>query len=270
MDYPLVVGNWKMNLEFGEAMILGGQVSRNSEFIKHIEIVIAPPSVFIYPIFERLKIKPNNFHLALQNISSEINGEFTGEVSPAMIKKVCDYTIIGHSERRRLFHETDEEVNLKVNNALKFGLKIIVCIGEAEKFHLEDHYQVEVKRMLKLGGIVSQAKLALKGVGKSDYPKVSIAYEPLWAIGTGNASTGSYAAAIAYILRNELVAEFGPDAKGIRILYGGSVNVGNAKEFVLQPNIDGLLVGGASLKIKDFTEICRITSELKSGMPTED
>lgn len=270
MEYPLVVGNWKMNLEFGEAMILGGQVSRNAEYIKHIEIVIAPPSIFIYPLFERLKIKTNNFHLALQNISTDVSGEFTGEVSPAMAKKVCDYTIIGHSERRRLFHETDEDVNLKIKNALKAGLKVIFCVGEQERYHLEDHYTVELKRMLKTGGIVSQAKLALKGISKSDYSKISIAYEPLWAIGTGNASTGVYAAAISYILRNELAGEFGAEAKQIRILYGGSVNVDDAKEFVLQPNIDGLLIGGASLKIKDFTEICRLTSELKSGLPASE
>jgi triosephosphate isomerase len=265
VDYPLVVGNWKMNLKLSEALILGGQIIRNVEYIKHIDVVLCPPAVFIYPIYDNARTRPRNLYFGLQNMMWEDSGEYTGEISGIMVKGVCKFVILGHSERRRRFGETDEMVQKKVAAALKFGLNPIICVGEAERFHLEDYYEKEVERMKKQGGILLELDKALEKVNKADLSSISIAYEPIWAIGTGNAATGAYAAAIAYILKSHLKAKFGEPADEIKILYGGSVDKNNVREFMMQPNLDGLLVGGASLQMKEFCEICKITSEVKSG-----
>lgn len=265
MDYPLVVGNWKMNLKLSEALVLGGQVIRNIEYIKHVDVVLCPPAVFIYPIYDNARARPRNLYFGLQNMMWEESGEYTGEISSLMIKNVCKYVILGHSERRRHFGETDEMVQKKVVAALKSGLNPIVCVGEEERFHLEDHYEKEIERMKKQGGILVQLDKALEKVNKANLASLSIAYEPIWAIGTGNAATGAYAAAIAYIIRNHLKAKFGQPADEIKILYGGSVDKDNVREFMMQPSLNGLLVGGASLSTREFCQICQITSEVKSG-----
>ena len=265
MDYPLVVGNWKMNLKLSEALILGGQVIRNVEYIKHVDVVLCPPAVFIYPIYDSARARPQNLYFGLQNMMWEDSGEYTGEISGSMVRGVCKFVILGHSERRRHFGETDEMVQKKVTAALKLGLNPIICVGEAERFHLEDHYEKEVERMKRQGGILLELDKALEKVNKADLSSISIAYEPIWAIGTGNAATGAYAAAIAYILKNHLKAKFGEAADEVKILYGGSVDKNNVREFMMQPDLDGLLVGGASLQAKEFCEICKITSEVKSG-----
>lgn len=265
MSYPLVVGNWKMNTSLSEAIILGGQAERTAESVKHLDIVICPPSVFLYPVYERLRARPNNLYFGIQNIMWEDEGAFTGEISASMIHGVCRFVIIGHSERRKIFSETDEMVNKKVLFSLSKGLVPVICVGEQERFHLEDHYQSEISRMKKQSGILSQIEKALDGVKKSDLDKVVISYEPIWAIGTGNAATGAYAAAICHIVKEQLTVMFGEDAKSVRLLYGGSVSATNIKEFMMQPSIDGLLVGGASLKSSEFAKICQITSEVKSG-----
>jgi len=254
-----------MNTTLSEAIILGGQVEKIAETVKHLDVVICPPSVFIYPIYERLRAKPNNFFFGTQNIMWEDEGAFTGEVSVQMIRGVCRFAIIGHSERRRIFKETDEDVNKKVLFALSKGLNVIICVGEQERFHLEDHYQSELQRMKKQGGILSQVEKALKGVRSSDLDKVTISYEPIWAIGTGNAATGAYAAAICHIIKEQLKAVYSDVGLQVRLLYGGSVSASNIKEFMMQPSIDGLLVGGASLKLGEFRKICQIASEVKSG-----
>lgn len=254
-----------MNTSLSEAIILGGQAEKTAESVKHLDIVICPPSIFIYPIYERLRARPNNFFFGAQNIMWENEGAFTGEISASMIHGVCRFAIVGHSERRKIFGETDEMVNKKVLFALSKSLTVIICVGEPERFHLEDHYQSELLRMKKQGGILSSINKALEGVRVGQLAQVIIAYEPIWAIGTGNAATGAYAAAICHIIKGELANKFGEDAKSIRLLYGGSVSVSNIKEFMMQPSIDGLLVGGASTKSNEFAKICRITSEVKSG-----
>ena len=265
MNYPLVVGNWKMNLSLSEAVILAGQISRNAEYINHVEMVLSPPSVFIYPVYDALKTKPRNLHLGIQNIMWEQEGSYTGEVSLRMVKNVCKYAIIGHSERRKYFNETDEMTADKVRLCLDSNITPIVCIGEQEKFNLEDHFQSELKRMQGSGGIINRIDKALVKVRDNEIEKVHFAYEPIWAIGTGNSATGIYASAISYILRNHLKDNRKVNDDQINVLYGGSVDESNVREFMMQPNIDGLLVGGASLKAKSFCEICKISAEVKSG-----
>jgi len=265
MEYPIVVGNWKMNLTLSEALVLSGQIFRNVESIKHVDVVLCPPSVFLYPIEDNLRNKTKNLFFGLQNVMSEKEGEFTGETSLSMVKNVCDFAIIGHSERRRLFFETDEMVNQKVKFCLKNSVKPIICVGEQERFHLEDHFDKEIERMKKQGGILTQVDRALEGINEKDLSKICITYEPIWAVGTDNAASGVYAAAIAYIIKNHLKEKFEDRASDIRVLYGGSVNCDNVREFMMQPNIDGLLLGRASLNFKDFCEICQIAAEVKSG-----
>lgn len=254
-----------MNASLSEAIILGGQMERIAELVKHIDIVIAPPSVFIYPIYERLRAKPKNFYFGLQDTAWEDAGSFTGEVSLSMVRGVCRFVIVGHSERRMIFGETDETVNRKVLFSLSRGLNTVVCVGEQERFHLEDHYQAELKRMKSGDGVLTQIKKALSGISKADLDKVIIAYEPIWAIGTANAANGAYAAAVSHIIKEYLYSVFDEASKAVRVLYGGSVSSTNVKEFMMQPSIDGLLVGGASLKSSEFAKICKISSETKSG-----
>jgi len=257
----IVVANWKMNTALSDSLVISGSVYKNTQNYKNIDIVLAPPSIFIYPVFEHLRIRRKNFHLASQNIYFEDQGEFTGEISARMVRGLCDYVILGHSERRRLFGETDETVNRKIKSALKTGITPIVCIGENEKFHLEDHFEYEVKRMSSSGGILDSVSKCLSTISKLE--KVILAYEPIWAIGSDNAASGAYCSSVCYIIKSHLAKKFGDLADRIKILYGGSVTSENTEEFMRQPNIDGFLIGGSSLNAKEFSEICRITSEGK-------
>jgi len=255
-----------MNCALPEALVLAGRVSKSVERIKHLDVVLCPPAVYIYPIFDYLKARPLNLYLGVQNAMWGEEGEYTGETSLLFVKGICRYVILGHSERRHKFSETDQDINKKVIFALKYGFTPIVCVGEEERFHLEDHFKTEVERMKRQGGIISQIDNALIGASASEVRKAVIAYEPVWAIGTGNEATGAYAASICYIIKSHLSEKYGEDvAKDIKILYGGSTNSGNTKEYMLQPSVDGLLVGGSSLKAAEFVKMCQIISEVKSG-----
>ena len=255
-----------MNGTLAEALVLAGQTAKNVERIRQVDVVLCPPAVFVYPIYDYLKARPRNLHLGLQNVMWEEEGAYTGENSLLSVKGICKYAIIGHSERRALFGETDEMVNKKTIFALKNNIKPIVCVGENERFHLEDHYSTEIARMKREGGILTQIEKAFDKIAKSDLKNAVVAYEPVWAIGTSNAADGAYAASVAYIAKNHIAEKFGRDvAEEIEILYGGSVAAKNVKEFMMQPDIDGLLVGGASIQAAEFSKICQISSEVKSG-----
>ena len=265
MENCLVVGNWKMNSNLTDALALSSLVYKNTQKFKNIDVVLAPPSIFIYPVAETIKNKRGNFSLGIQNVMYLDSGEFTGEVSPAMAKGLCKYAIIGHSDRRKYFGETDEVVNAKLKAVLKNGMRAIVCVGEKERYHLEDHFDYEVKRMKTSGGIIGSVEKSLAGISSKDFAQIVVAYEPVWAIGSSNAANGAYAASISYILKSHLKEKFGEGAEQIKIIYGGSVNPKNAQEFLVQPNIDGLLVGGSSLKSREFLQICKVASETKSS-----
>jgi len=255
-----------MNLSLWEGLVLASQVAKQVEKINHLEIVLCPPSPFIFEIFQHLRAKPRNLYFGLQNVMWEREGAYTGEISPDMVRGICRYFLIGHSERRKIFGETDEMVNKKTRHVLHAKMTPIVCVGEREKFDLERNYEGEIKRMSQESGIIFQIDKALEGVAKADLREVLLAYEPVWAIGTGNAADGIYAAAICYIIKLHLEKKYGADvAKDIKVLYGGSVSSRDVREYMLQPSIDGLLVGGASLKAGEFIKICKLTSEVKSG-----
>ena len=257
----IVIANWKMNLALSDALVLSGQISKYAESFKNIDVVLAPSSIYMYPIKEHLKNKPTNFHLAGQDIFYEQHGAFTGEISTKMIRPFCSYSIVGHSERRKYFGETDEIINRKIKSLILNKMKAIVCVGEKERYHLEDHFDYEVKRMSSPGGILESVEKVLAGLKSEDLDNVIIAYEPIWAIGTGNCASGAYASSVCYIIKSFLTKKYSQNADKIKIVYGGSVDGKAAEEYIVQPNIDGFLVGTASLSAKEFKEICRVTSE---------
>ena len=252
MWLPLIAGNWKMNTTVSEAVALVSEMRPGLDEIDKVEKVICPPFISLAAVKE--VIKGSSIKLGAQNMYFESRGAYTGEISPIMLAELCEYVIIGHSERRQYFGESGEIINKKVRAALKVGLKPILCIGEK----LDDY---EAGRAEKV--VTKQLESALAGIG--DISGLVIAYEPVWAIGTGRAATGKQAnETIGLIRRNMAKLYSGETAQGLRILYGGSVTGVNAAEFIKQPEIDGALVGGASLDADQFLSIVRQTAEIKA------
>jgi triosephosphate isomerase len=248
MRTPLVAGNWKMNKTVAEARDLVSTMRQPLAGISGVEKVLCPPYISLMAIAALLEA--TDLGLGAQNLHWEEKGAFTGEVSAAMIKEFCGYVIIGHSERRTYFGETDETVNRKVNTALKARLTPIVCVGETLSQYESGETTEVVTRQIKAG---------LAGIGAADATRIVVAYEPVWAIGTGKASSGENANFVHQkVIRPALSEMFGTEgAEAIRILYGGSVTAANASEFFAYPDIDGALVGGASLKPDEFVAITK-------------
>ncbi|MFZ6031524.1 MAG: triose-phosphate isomerase [Chloroflexota bacterium] len=248
MRTPLVAGNWKMYKTVAEARHLVSELVPGLQTIAGVEKVLCPPATDLMAVAALLE--GTEIGLGAQNMHWEAAGAFTGEISPAMVGELCKYVILGHSERRQYFAETDTTVNRKAKAALAQGLVPIVCVGETLAEYEAGRTGEVVGRQIKLGlaGIELPAEAAASLV---------IAYEPVWAIGTGRAATAEGAnAVIADVIRAGLAELFGAEAaQGVRILYGGSVKADNAGEFFGQPDIDGALVGGASLKAADFIAI---------------
>jgi triosephosphate isomerase len=252
MRTPMIAGNWKMNATVTEAKAMVAGMLGGLDTIKGVDKVICPPFTALASIKEMLTGTP--VRLGAQNLYFEEKGAYTGEISPLMLAELCDFVIIGHSERRQYFGETDETVNKKIVAALKAGLKPIVCIGE----RLEEN---EAGKTAEI--VTGQLKGALAEI---DYPRgLIIAYEPVWAIGTGRAATGEQANETIGMIRSNIAEMYGDEAaRDIRILYGGSVTSANTAEFMKQPEIDGALVGGASLKAEEFVSIVKQTAELRA------
>lgn len=248
MKPPLVVGNWKMHGTESEASTLARQIRRGMRALHGVEVVLAPPFTALTAV--QKVIKGSSVHLAAQDVHWEIEGAFTGEVSPKMLKEAgCRFVIIGHSERRHLFHESDQTVAKKMLAALGAGIQPILCVGET----WEERRKGETTRV-----IARQLRVALKGLGKSDIKKIEIAYEPVWAIGTGRNATAAQASAVHQRIRGFLKRLVGQErAASCRILYGGSVKPDNAGGLSSAAEVNGLLVGGASLKARDFLAIVR-------------
>jgi triosephosphate isomerase len=241
-----------MNKTVEEARSLVLEMSRNLRDIKGVEIVLCPPFPALLAVSAMLQ--GTDIGLGAQNLHWEEKGAFTGEVSPGMVAEFCQYVIIGHSERRAYFGETDEKVNRKVHAALSHGLTPIVCVGETENEYESGRTGEVVRRQISLG---------LANVDPAKAAGLVVAYEPVWAIGTGKASSGENAnAVLADHIRPALAGLFGAEtAQAIRIQYGGSVTAANADEFFSQPEIDGALVGGASLKLDEFTGIVKAAAK---------
>ena len=248
MRKPFVAGNWKMNKTAAEARELVSAMLPELQSVTSVDRVICPTATAVMAVSEILS--GTGVGIGTQNMHWEESGAYTGELSPAMVKEFCEYVILGHSERRAYFCETDETVNKKVKAALAHGLIPIVCVGET----LEENEAGKTDEV-----VIREIKEGLKGLSKADAAKIIVAYEPIWAIGTGKAATGELANdVIGRTIRTPLKEMFGEDvAEQIRILYGGSVKGSNAAEFFSQPEIDGALVGGASLKADDFPKIAK-------------
>lgn len=248
MRTPFVAGNWKMNKTAAEARDLVSKMLTPLSEIANVEKVVCPPFMAIAAVSESLR--GSSIGLGAQNLHWEEKGAFTGEVAPNMIKEFCNYVIIGHSERRTYFGETDQTVNKKLHTALKFDLIPIVCIGETLDQYESGLTSEVVSRQIKLG---------FADIDSANATRIVVAYEPVWAIGTGKASSGENAEYVhGKVIRPALSELFGEkNAAAMRILYGGSVTAANAAEFFSQADIDGALVGGASLKPEEFIAITK-------------
>ena len=277
MRVPMIAGNWKMNTTVSEAMALVREMHSGIHAAPHGDRVVCPPGIclgdleagldaianvdkVICPPFVSLAavkeiIKGSSIKLGAQNLYFEEKGAYTGETSPLMLASLCEFVILGHSERRQYFNETNEIVNKKVRAALKAGLKPILCVGEK----LEENEGGRTEEV-----IAEQVRLSLAGIDSLE--GLTIAYEPVWAIGTGRAATGKQANETIGFIRHSLT-RLSTEAvtREVRILYGGSVTADNAAEFMEQPEIDGPLVGGASLKADQFISITKQASEIKSS-----
>ncbi len=248
MRRPIIAGNWKMNNTIKEAVELVNGLKRSLDGIDSVDIIVAPPFTALSDVNEL--IMDSNIKLCAQNVYWQEKGAFTGEVAPAMLKDAgCDYVIVGHSERRQYFNETNETVNKRLKSALSAGLRVIVCIGEV----LEEREQGKAFDVIK-----SQLQGALEGLSGQEMKKVIIAYEPVWAIGTGKTATPEQAQEVHKHIRGLLQDTFDSEtASETRIQYGGSVKPENIKELMRKEDVDGALVGGASLKIEPFSAIVK-------------
>ncbi len=251
MRTPMIAGNWKMNTTVSEAIELVNEMLLGLDKIDNIDKVICPPFISLAAVRELTK--GSSIKLGAQNIYFKEKGAYTGEISPLMLADLCEFVIIGHSERRLYFNETGKITNKKVQAALKVKLKPILCVGEK----LEEN---EAGRTEKI--VTGQLSASLAGLG---YPNgLIIAYEPIWAIGTGKAATGEQANETIGFIRQTISQKYGRRiAQDLRILYGGSVTAANATEFINQPEIDGALVGGASLKVDQFLSIVKQAAEIR-------
>ncbi len=249
---PIIAGNWKMNTTLAEAVLLVDAMRPRLEGIQGVEKVVCPPFISLAALRDRLK--GSDVLVGAQDMYFQEKGAYTGEVSPLMLQGLVDYVILGHSERRQYFGDTDDLVAKKVKAALDHGLKPIMCVGERLEEYEAGKTEEVVTRQVKAG------LSGLQGLGS-----LVIAYEPIWAIGTGKPATGAGANQVIGMIRSIVRSTFGDEAAaGIRIQYGGSVTPDNIKEFMSQSEIDGGLVGGASLKADAFVEIVRQTAAAKA------
>jgi triosephosphate isomerase len=251
MRIPMIAGNWKMNTTVDEAIELVNEMFQELDQMHSVDKVICPPFISLTTVKEL--IKGSTIKLGAQNLYYEEKGAYTGEISPLMLAELCEFVIIGHSERRRYFNETIEVVDKKVQAALKVGLKPILCIGES----VEENEGGKTEEILTKQLNAPSARLYYLG-------GLILAYEPIWAIGTGRAASGRQANQTIGFIRQYITQKYGRGiAQEVRILYGGSVTADNIAEFIKQPEIDGALVGGASIKASEFLGIVRQTSEIK-------
>ena len=251
MPRLVIAGNWKMNTDLAGAMDLADGVREDAGLISGVEIILCPPFISLGAVREA--VKGTSIKVGAQNMHFQASGAFTGEIAPPMLQGLCDYVILGHSERRQLFGESDELINQKVRAAFQHGLQPILCVGET----------LEQRESGQAGMVVSQQlRAGLDGV--LDITGLVVAYEPVWAIGTGRAATPEIAAEMMGGFILDTLRSLHPDAAdGVPLLYGGSVNPGNIAGFAGLDSVHGALVGGASLQADQFMEIARLAAEVK-------
>ena len=248
MRKPIIIGNWKMNKTAEQATLLVADLLSELQIVKSVDCVVCPPFTALMVVSQM--VNNTGIGVGAQDMYWESAGAFTGEIAPQMIKEFCQYVILGHSERRTLLGETDDMVNRKVKAAIANSLIPIVCVGEKAEENESGLTEKVVERQIKKN---------LEGVTKDKLDSIIIAYEPVWAIGTGRAATKDDAQrVIGSIIRKLLISIYGDEsAQRVRILYGGSVNGQNAAEYFCMADIDGALVGGASLNALEFISIVR-------------
>jgi len=250
-DKTLIVGNWKMNLNMGEASLYVHQLSKLVKVHRDVEVILAPTALTLQSL--SLQVNPRQFKLAAQNFYWRDHGPYTGEISATQLRGVVQYALVGHSERRHVFHESDKDVRAKVQAAIRNHIKPILCIGETA-FERSEGETLDVIHDQLLGGLAN--------VTSEDMEHIIIAYEPVWAIshgdGKGKADDPKNVAQVFQMIRNQIKHLYGPKAaESVQILYGASVNVDNVVSFLNIPGVNGLLVGGASLVAHDFNEIIK-------------
>ncbi|MDZ7694449.1 MAG: triose-phosphate isomerase [Balneolaceae bacterium] len=253
----LIAGNWKMHNGPSATRSLLAELNEELPDIpENLDALVCPPTISLEAAADKVR-KHFGLYLGAQNLHYENEGAYTGEVTAGMLKEVgCDYVIVGHSERREYFGETDKTVNLKVLKAVQEGLKPIVCVGESLQQRKAGKHVNLVKKQVQAG---------LNEVSNEKASNVVIAYEPIWAIGTGETATPEQAQEMHQMIRDEIADLYTGDvADGIRILYGGSMKPHNAEELLSQPDVDGGLIGGASLKADSFSEIIKIAEKLSN------
>ena len=252
MRKAIIAGNWKMNNTVQESLLLVAGLERHITNAEGVEVVVAPPYTSLYSV--GVSLQDSSMKLAAQNIYWEEKGAYTGEISGTFLKDVgCDYVIVGHSERRKIFGETDEAIAKKVEAVLRNEMIPIFCIGETLP-EREDGITFKV--------LESQIKLGLSKLHAKDAEKVVIAYEPVWAIGTGKVASAEQIKEAHHFIHNTVSRVFdGPTANAVRILYGGSVTPDNSETIFMQDYVDGALVGGASLKAETFAKIVAIAAD---------
>ena len=253
MRRPILAGNWKMNLTIAESIDFVRSIRRGLNDVRGVDRVLCPPFTALATLKELLAA--TGIGLGAQNMHWEDKGAYTGEIAPGMLKELCQYVILGHSERRAYFGETDEGVNRKLKAALAHDLLPIVCVGETEA-------EYDAGRTEEV--VSGQVRGGLAGLSAEQAAGLIIAYEPVWAIGTGKAATAAGAGAVIGLTIRGTIAKLYDEttAQAVRVQYGGSVKPANVAEFMAHPDIDGALVGGASLK-PDFVELVRIAAETK-------
>ncbi|MCL2615193.1 MAG: triose-phosphate isomerase [Dehalococcoidia bacterium] len=253
MRKVMIAANWKMNTTPSEAQTLVSQLLPALCDITGVEVLLCPP--FISTVLVTELIKNSSVRLGAQNTYFEDKGAFTGEISPVMLAGMCQYVLLGHSERRGLFGESNQIVNRKIKAAVKHALNPVLCVGES----LEENDAGRTDDVLG-----AQLRQSLEGISIAEAQGLVVAYEPIWAIGTGRAASGAQANVTIGMLRSTLAGIFDEaTAASVRILYGGSANGANIAEFVSQPEIDGALVGGASLKSDEFISMVKQASTAK-------
>ena len=244
MRRPIVIGNWKMYTSLSDAIVLASGIRDGVENLAGIEVILCPPALWLTEVAGVVSKGIDHIGLGAQNIYYLSEGEFTGEISASMVRDVAKYVIVGHSERYKHFGETVPITTRKIAAAVDAELSPIICVGE------------EKKNQNSAAAISEDLKELLSDIKKNDYKNIIVVYEPVWAVGAEEPATPEYSARVIVKLREVVDAE-------TPLLYGGAVDAGNVYEFIKRPEIDGVLVGRSSLKVREFVKICRIVAEYK-------
>lgn len=249
---PIMAGNWKMNNTISEAVVLAQEISNHydKEWAESVDVILCPPAVDLKPVWTVLDFDRVKIAVGAQNVFYEPSGAYTGEISIPMIKEIgCEYCIVGHSERRSIFGETNEDVNKKAKALIAAKITPIICVGESLNVRESGDY---------VGFVTAQVDAAFAGLDEVEAKASVIAYEPVWAIGTGRTATPEAAEEVCAAIRAKIAALYSQDlADNMRILYGGSMNPGNVEGLLAQEDIDGGLIGGAALKAASFVDLIK-------------